>query len=90
MKLLFLTSIAAVLALSQLSAKDVDIAVTELPKPVTDAIAKAHPNSTLLSAEKDLAMNGDIQHFEVKVRAGDAEKELTVLPDGTIKDTETD
>lgn len=90
MKLLFLTLVTGALALSTLSAKDVDIAVTELPKAVTESINKAHPNATLLSAEKDLTMSGDVQHFEVKIRDGDTEKELTVLPDGSIKKTEND
>ena len=71
-------------------AKDVEIPVTELPKLVTDAIAKQHPNAVLVSAEKDLKMDGSIQHFEVKVRDGEQIKELTVLPDGAIQKTEND
>jgi len=69
-------------------AKDVDIAVKELPPAVTASIEKAHPGATLLSAEKDLKTDGSIQHFEVTVRVGEKQKELTVLPDGTIQKAE--
>ena len=90
MKIL-LTSVCAIgiLSLSAL-AKDVDIAVKELPAAVTTSIEKAHPGATLLSAEKDLKADGSIQHFEVTVRLGDKQKELTVLPDGVIQKTEKD
>jgi len=71
-------------------AKDVDIALKELPPAVTASIEKAHPGATLLSAEKDLKADGSIQHFEVTVRVGDKQKELTVLPDGAIQKTEKD
>lgn len=79
---------AITLVQAPLLANDVDIAVSELPKNVTEAVMKAHPGATLLSAEKDLKANGEIQHYEVKIRSGQAEKELTVLPDGTIRKTE--
>lgn len=90
MKRIFLMlSLIAAMPL-MLSAKDVEIPVTELPKVVTDAISKAHPSATLVSAEKDLKMDGTIQHYEVKVRDGEKMKELTVLADGTIQKTEND
>lgn len=86
-----LTSLSIVGILSTAAlAKDVDIAVTELPAPVTASIEKAHPGATLLSAEKDLKADGSIQHYEVTVRVGDKQKELTVLADGTIQKTEKD
>jgi hypothetical protein len=86
-----LTSLCALGVLSTAAfAKDVDIPVTELPAPITASIEKAHPGATLLSAEKDLKADGSIQHFEVTVRVGDQQKELTVLPDGTIQKTEKD
>lgn len=87
--ILSLIAVAA-LTLSVAQAKDVDIPVTELPKTVTDAITKAHPNSKLLSAEKDLKANGDIQHFEVTIKDGDATKELKVTNDGTIQSSKND
>jgi len=90
MKNIFAILAAVSLTLAGASAKDVDIPVTELPKTVTDAISAKHPNSQLLSAEKDVTMKGDIQHFEVKIKDGEATKELTVLNDGTIKETEND
>jgi hypothetical protein len=87
----FLTSLFAVGVLSTAAlAKDVDIAVKELPPAVTASIEKAHPGASLLSAEKDLKADGSIQHFEVTVRVGEKQKELTVLPDGTIQKTEKD
>lgn len=87
----FLTSLCAIGILSTAAfAKDVDIAVKELPPAVTTSIEKAHPGATLVSAEKDLKADGSIQHFEVTVRVGDKQKELTVLPDGTIQKTEKD
>lgn len=85
----FLALLAALtLTQASLLAKDVDIAVSELPKNIIEAVMKAHPGATLLSAEKDLKSDGSIQHYEVKVRAGQVEKELTVLPDGTIQKIE--
>jgi len=71
-------------------AKDVEIPVTELPKTVTDAITKAHPSSTLVSAEKDLKMDGSVQHYEVKIRDGEQMKELNVTADGAITKAEND
>lgn len=86
-----LTSLCAVCALSTVAfAKDVDIAVTELPAAVTASIEKAHPGATVLSAEKDLKADGSIQHFEVTVRMGDKQKELTIAADGAIQKTEKD
>ena len=87
----FLTSLCTVGILSTSAlAKDVDIAVKELPPAVTASIEKAHPGASLLSAEKDLKADGSIQHFEVTVRVGEKQKELTVLPDGTIQKVEKD
>jgi hypothetical protein len=84
-----LLSLAVILAsLSFAQAKDEDIAVTELPKAVTESIAKQHPQATLISAERDLKAGGEVQHYEVKVRDGETMKELTVLADGTIQKTE--
>ncbi len=90
MKIITITLALIACTMVPLSAKDVDIAVKELPEVVTAAIMKAHPDATILSAEKDLKMDDSIQHFEVKVRVGKEEKELTVLPDGKITDTEKD
>lgn len=85
MKALITSVLAAGFMLGSALAKDMDIPVTELPKAVSGAIMKAHPDATLLSAEKDLKANGDVQHYQVKVRIGKDEKEVTVLPDGSIK-----
>lgn len=90
MKTLLSLIAAASVTLGTVSAKDVDIPVTELSKAVTDAITKAHPNSQLLSAEKDLKANGDIQHFEVTIKDGDATKELKIASDGTIQSSKND
>lgn len=90
MKLILSSILFAAFTLGSSFAKDVDIPVTELPKPVTEAISRQFPSATLVSAEKDLLANGDIQHFEVKIRDGEAMKELTVKPDGTISKTEKD
>ncbi len=65
-----------------------DIAVKDLPAVVTLAITTAHPAAKLLSAEKDLKSDGTIEDYEVKIRDGEAKKELTVLPHGTITKTE--
>lgn len=80
----------ASLTLATAQAKDDDIPVSELPKAVTDAISAQHPNSQVLSAEKDTTMKGEVQHYEVKIKDGDATKELKVATDGTIKSTEND
>lgn len=90
MKLILSTLCVITLISASAHAKDVDIPVTELPKAVTDAVMKAHPGASLLSAEKDLKADGSIQHYEVSVRVADKEKELTVLADGTIQKTEKD
>jgi|GEM_PF-3965618 hypothetical protein len=71
-------------------ARDVDIAVTELPAAVSASIEKAHPGAILLSAEKNLNADGGVRHYEVKIRVADRQKELTVLPDGTIRKDEKD
>ncbi len=85
-------SLLAVIALipTTLLADDVDIAVKELPAVVTAAITEAHPAATLLSAEKELKADGTTESFEVKIRDGKSKKELTILPDGTIKKTENE
>lgn len=88
-KLLTLLAVAG-LSLSVAQAKDTDIPVTELPKAVTDAITKAHPNSKLLSAEKDSKMDGTTQHYEVSIQDGDQKKELKIAEDGTIQSTKND
>jgi hypothetical protein len=90
MKMILAILATTALTLVAASAKDVDIPVTELPKVVTDAISSKHPNSQLLSAEKDVTMKGEIQHFEVKIKDGEVTRELTVLNDGTIKETKND
>ncbi len=90
MKTLLALIATAGLTLASAQAKDVDIPVTELPKAVTDAISAKHPNSQLLSAEKDTTMKGEVQHYEVKIKDGEATKELKVASDGTIKETEND
>jgi len=90
MKLILTTLCAITLVSISAFAKDVDIPVTELPQAVTDAVMKAHPGASLLSAEKDLKADGTIQHYEVSIRVTDKEKELTILADGTIEKTEKD
>lgn len=90
MKMIRLLPALALLTVTSAMAKDHDIPVTELPKEVTESIEKNHPDSTLISAEKDVKADGTVQHYEVKVRVGDGTKELTVLSDGTIKKTEAD
>jgi hypothetical protein len=87
----FLTALCVIgLVSTAVFAKDVDIAVTELPAAVTASIEKAHPGATLLSAEKDLKADGSVQHYEVTIRVAGQQKELTVLADGTIQKTEKD
>lgn len=88
MKRTLALAVAVIAFVPFVQAKDVDIAVKELPAAVTAAIEKAHPGATLLSAEKDLKADGSIQHYEVNVRVGDNQKELTILADGTIQKTE--
>ncbi len=90
MKTLLSLIALASLTLATAQAKDDDIPVSDLPKTVTDAISAKHPNSQLLSAEKDTTMKGEVEHYEVKIKDGEATKELKVATDGTIKSTEND
>lgn len=59
------------------------IPVTELPKAVTDAIAKKYPRSVLNKAEKTEQPGGKLS-YEVSFKTGDKKKSLELNPDGTF------
>jgi uncharacterized membrane protein YkoI len=65
-----------------------EIKTTELPKAVVDAIEKAHPGAKLKEAEKVLKTDGTVSGYEVEIKVGKKELELTVDPSGAIVKTE--
>jgi uncharacterized membrane protein YkoI len=69
-------------------AADRDVAVTDLPKAVTDAVMKVHPNAKLIKAEEE-TKNGE-KYYEIKVHDGQTEREIHVRPDGTVIHDELD
>ncbi|KAB8334474.1 hypothetical protein SD80_008815 [Scytonema tolypothrichoides VB-61278] len=65
-----------------------DIAVTDLPQVVTEAIQKRFPSAKLVSAEKE---NDDYQtYYEVKVQNGNQKQKVHVRPNGSIYKVEID
>ncbi|GAB2562083.1 PepSY domain-containing protein [Spirosoma aerophilum] len=67
---------------STLPSRADDIAVSDLPKAVTQAIEKRFPGAKLISAERE--RDKDKIHYEVKIQVGKDRKELNVRPNGTI------
>lgn len=65
-----------------------DIAVSELPKAVTQAIMKRYPDAKLIKAEREKD-NGKL-HYEVNIQTGDKRLEINVRPDGTIYNVENE
>lgn len=65
-----------------------DIAISDLPKAVTQAIMKRYPKAKLISAERERD-NGKM-HYEVEIQQGDKRIELNVRPDGTIYKVENE
>lgn len=71
-------------AVTSALAVDKEIPLAELPKPVTDAIMKAHPDAKMVSAQRDTKVDGAVQNYEVKVMKGTDEMEIKVSPEGVI------
>ena len=65
-----------------------DIAVTDLPKTVTQAIQKRFPSAKLISAEKENDNNQT--HYEVKFQNGNQKQKVHVKPNGSIYKVEID
>jgi hypothetical protein len=65
-----------------------DIAVSDLPKAVTDSIKQAYPKAKIVKAEEET--KGSERYYEVKIHEGQTEKEIYVRPDGTIAHDELD
>jgi uncharacterized membrane protein YkoI len=67
-----------------------EIKISELPKEIVAAIEKAHPGAKLKEAEKLLKADGSLSGFEVEIKVGKQELELTLDPSGTILKTEAE
>jgi hypothetical protein len=65
-----------------------DIAVAKLPEVVTKAIGERFPKAELINAEKETD-KGKL-HYEVKIRAEGALKEVDVSPEGKILKVKND
>lgn len=63
-------------------AADRDIAVSDLPTMVTDAIKKAHPNAKFIKAEEET--NNGVMYYEVKIQEGQTYWEIHAQPDGKL------
>ena len=63
-----------------------EIAVKDLPKPVTDAIAAKHPKAKIEKAEEILEFEDgkEMKSYEVAVEVGEKDMELKITPDGKI------
>lgn len=66
-------------------AKDKKIPVSDLPLQITDAVLSAHPTATVLNAEVDTKLGGQIESYEVEINDGGKKLELKLSPDGTIQ-----
>ena len=65
------------------------VAIKDLPKAVVDAVMKACPGCTLVSAEKETEDDGIEYEIKVKLKCGKVvEVEVEVAKDGTIKKVE--
>ncbi len=68
------------------------IAISDLPKAVSDAISKKYPNAKVtLAEEMTFVKDGkeSLDYYEALLETADKKKlELEIAPDGTIKKTE--
>jgi hypothetical protein len=80
----FACSLALAISFHTTLAWDADVAASELPKPVTDAILKRFPKATLISADKRTA-NGETV-YDVKFKVVETPGQCTVTPDGIIEE----
>lgn len=80
----FVCCLALAIPFHSALAEDADVAASELPKPVTDAILKRFPEATLISADKQTA-NGETT-YEVKFKDVETQRQCVVTPDGIIKE----
>jgi hypothetical protein len=78
-------SLALAVSFPSALAGDADVAASELPKPVTDAILKRFPKATLVSAEKR-TVNGDTL-YDVRFKIVETPGQCVVTPDGIIKES---
>jgi len=79
---------AATLSADEGCKKEEAKAKVELPEAAANAIKKAFPNATIDEVEIDNE-NG-MKLFEVELKQGEAEIEVSVAPDGTIVEIETE
>jgi len=79
--------LALAFSLHSASAADADVAASELPKPVIDAILKRFPEATVISADKRTS-NGETL-YEVKFKDVETPRQSTVTADGIIKEPKT-
>src|SRR5262245_52648982 len=62
---------------------DDEVPVDKLPKAVVDAIKKKYPNAKLVRAQQE-SLKKEVIYYEVRIRAGEEEREVVVKPDGEI------
>jgi hypothetical protein len=68
--------------------KDEEIAITDLPKAVVDAVNAAVPGGTIKEAEKET--KGSEVVYEVKTAVGKVTREVKVSPDGKVLSNKVD
>jgi uncharacterized membrane protein YkoI len=61
-----------------------EIAMTALPQPVIQSVNKAHPNGIIQEVERIMKPGGYIVGYEVEIRDGGKELELTLGSDGRV------
>ena len=66
----------------ELLEEELTVAVASLPRSVTDAARRSHPNSRLRSAE--LVKAGGATYYELKLMDGRARYEIKVTPQGRV------
>jgi hypothetical protein len=71
-------------ALQSVAAEDVDVAASELPKPVSDAVIKQFPQATIIAAEKETAHGETL--YRVKFKVLETLGQCVVTPDGIVKE----
>lgn len=69
---------------SMAASENVDVAASELPKPVTDAVMKHFPKATVIAAEKEMT-NGETI-YKVKYKIVETVGTCVVTADGILKD----
>lgn len=67
-----------------------EIAVSDLPPAVAQAVTKAYPNAKVKEAEKVMRPDGTLSGYEVEIVPGKKDLELHLDPNGKILKTEAE